>query len=94
MTESLRRETKASDWKVRELSEESCTAALLCTDGVADDLIDVEGFVSAFINSCSGLSMVTAASNTADMLTDWPTPKHSDDKTLACMVKREYCDER
>lgn len=93
MTESLRRETKASDWKVKELSEESCTAALLCTDGVADDLIDAEGFVRAFINSCSGLSTVTAASNAADMLTDWPTPKHCDDKTLACMVKREYSDE-
>lgn len=93
MTESLRRETRASDWKIQGFSEESCVAALLCTDGVADDLVDMEGFARAFTDSCGGLSTVTAASNTADMLIDWPTPKHSDDKTLACMLKREYCDE-
>lgn len=93
MTESLRRETKASDWKIRGFLEEACVATLLCTDGVADDLVDVEGFVCSFVDSCSDLSTVMAASSIADMLTDWPTPKHSDDKTLACMVKREYCDE-
>ena len=73
--------------------EEECKAVLLCTDGIADDLIDIEGFASNLVEDFCNLPVTTAASEAMSMLLDWPTPKHSDDKTLACLFVREYEDE-
>lgn len=92
MTQSLHEGTIASDWRLMGMSEKRCRAVLLCTDGIGDDLVDPEGFVCGFIDTFCKLPVITAASDTADMLIDWPTPKHSDDKTIACLFKREYAD--
>lgn len=94
MTQSLSERTEPDDWKVLGVPESKCKAALLCTDGVADDLVDPEGFVSGFVEAFCSLPVITASEKVADMLIDWPTPKHSDDKTIACLFKREYQDER
>lgn len=93
MTQSLTESTEASDWKVVGVDENKCKAVLLCTDGIADDLIDVEGFASSLVDDYCNLPATTAASEVMSMLLDWPTPKHSDDKTLACLFVREYEDE-
>lgn len=94
MTNSLSERTKASDWKIAGFPEKLCKAVLLCTDGIADDLVDPDGFVKGAVQAFCGLPIITASSETADMLVDWPTPKHSDDKTMACLFKREYQDEQ
>ena len=75
------------------IPESRCKAVLLCTDGVADDLIDLEGFTRDSVDAFCKLPVITASSEVANMLIDWPTPKHSDDKTLACLFAREYEDE-
>lgn len=93
MTQSLTESTVASDWKVMGVVEEECKAVLLCTDGIADDLIDIEGFASNLVEDFCNLPVTTAASEAMSMLLDWPTPKHSDDKTPACLFVREYEDE-
>ena len=93
MTQSLSEKTEPHDWKIAGVPEERCKAVLLCTDGVADDLVDSEGFVSGFVDAFCALPVITASSRAADMLIDWPTPKHSDDKTIACLFKRGYQDE-
>lgn len=94
VTTALSETTKASDWKVMGIPERQCKAVLLCTDGVADDLVDAEGFVCGAVEALCVLPAITASSETSDMLIDWPTPKHSDDKTMACLYKREYQDEQ
>ena len=93
MTQSLMASTEASDWKTVGIDEDECRAVLLFTDGIADDLIDIKGFVSGLVDSFCSLPAATAASEAMSMLLDWPTPKHSDDKTLACLFKRDYVDE-
>lgn len=93
MTQSLTESTEATDWRVVGVPEDKCKAVLLCTDGIADDLVDVEGFVASLVENYCNLPVTTAASEVMSMLLDWPTPKHSDDKTLACLFEREYGDE-
>lgn len=93
MTKSLMASTEASDWKMVGVNEDRCKAVLLFTDGVADDLVDVEGFASGLVDGFCNMPAAIASSEAMSMLIDWPTPKHSDDKTLACLFKREYEDE-
>lgn len=93
MTNSLSERTRPEDWKIMGVPESRCKAVLLCTDGVADDLVDSEGFACGIVDSFCKLPCVVASSDVADMLIDWPTPKHSDDKTIACLFKREYPNE-
>ena len=93
MTQSLSERTLAGDWKLTGIPENRCKAILLCTDGVSDDLVDAEGFACGLVDAFCKLPVITASSQAADMLVDWPTPKHSDDKTIACLFKREYSNE-
>ena len=41
--------------------------------------------------SC-GKRIVSASRHVRAMLESWPTPKHSDDKTLACLCRTEATD--
>jgi hypothetical protein len=75
------------------LPEEECIAVLLCTDGVADDLDNVDGFVSGFIEAHCSIAEISANRRISEnMLEKWPTPKHSDDKTIACLCREDVSD--
>lgn len=91
ITAALSAKTTEKNWRWLLLPENDCSAVLLCTDGVADDLIDPEGFIKEFISAYRNLSVVSSARHSFEMLENWPTPKHSDDKTLACMILEEIC---
>jgi hypothetical protein len=81
--------TQTSDWRTLRLRETECKAVLLCTDGVFDDISDIEGFALGFIDAHSWLSRVAASRRTHEILERWPVPKHRDDKTLVCLTRRE-----
>lgn len=91
-TSALSPNVLSKDWRYFSLPEHSCVAVLLCTDGVADDLDNVEGFVADFIDSHRVLSTISANRRVREMLEKWPTPKHSDDKTIACLFCEEVLD--
>lgn len=93
LTTPLSPNTSSEDWRHLSLPERECEAVLLCTDGVADDLEDAEGFVKAFIEAHRSLPAESAGQNIREMLEHWPTPKHSDDKTIACLCFMEVDDE-
>ncbi len=93
VTKSLSESVTPDDWQIMGVSEKRCKAVLLCTDGIADDLVDPKGFVAGYIDSVFDMPVVSAAGDAANMLIDWPTPKHSDDKTIACLIRRDYADE-
>lgn len=93
ITTALSPETSTKDWQYLSLREEECSAILLCSDGVADDLDDADGFVMGFIAAHRTLATVTANRNVNEMLESWPTPKHSDDKTIACLCRTAVTDE-
>jgi hypothetical protein len=91
-TDALTTSTTGSHWKVRNVPEHECEAAILCTDGVSDDLQDVDGFMLSFASRFRGLSQVTASRQVRHVLERWPVPKHSDDKTIACLCRSEAFD--
>jgi serine/threonine protein phosphatase PrpC len=93
ITAALSSNVSAKDWRHLSLPEEECAAVLLCTDGVADDLDNVDGFVKDFIEAHRTLAAVSANRQIRTMLENWPTPKHSDDKTIACLFREEVADE-
>lgn len=89
ITAALSPNVCAKDWRHALLPEEDCAAILLCTDGVADDLEDVDGFVRGVIEAHRPLAALSANRRIHEMLENWPTPKHSDDKTIACLCREE-----
>jgi len=95
LTSALSMKTTSKEWRFLTLQEDLCRAVLLCTDGVSDDLTDTEEFVRGFIISLTdNLACVSASRNTRKMLENWPTPKHSDDKTIVCLFRKEAEDEQ
>jgi serine/threonine protein phosphatase PrpC len=93
ITAALSPRLEAKEWRWLEMREENCQSILLCSDGVADDLTDVNGFVKEFCATHRNLSSLSASRRAREMLQKWPTPKHSDDKTIACLFREEVDDE-
>ena len=92
ITTALSPNVSPNEWRHISLPEEECIAVFLCTDGVADDLDDVDGFVSGFIEAHCSIAEISANRRTREMLEKWPTPKHSDDKTIACLFREDALD--
>lgn len=93
ITAALSQNVTEKDWRWLSIPEGDCRSIILCTDGVADDLADVIGFVMGFSDAHRDLASVSAARRAREMLENWPTPKHSDDKTIACLFRAEAADE-
>jgi hypothetical protein len=93
ITAALSPNVTEKEWRWLSIPEDDCKSIVLCTDGVADDLKDTDGFVKEFAGAHRDLSSVSAARRTREVLGNWPTPKHSDDKTIACLFREEVADE-
>ena len=93
ITVALSTNVTEKDWQWLAIPEEDCRSILICTDGVADDLSDAEGFIKEFCGAYRGLSSMSASRRVREMLLKWPTPKHSDDKTIACLFQEVTTDE-
>jgi serine/threonine protein phosphatase PrpC len=88
MTTALSTRTQPSDWQIVDVPESRCAAVVLCTDGVADDIEDLCGFMTQMVGTFGHFSPITASRAVRDMLMTWPVPKHSDDLTLACLAMK------
>lgn len=94
ITAALSPNVTEKDWRWLSIPEDDCRSVVLCTDGVADDLTDIAGFVKAFAGAYCDLAAVSAARRAREMMENWPTPKHRDDKTIACLFREEVKDEQ
>lgn len=83
---SLSPKTTRDQWQTTSLSVDEFKSVLLCSDGVVDDLVDIDGFVREFLKAYETES--TPGDDIATMLERWPVPLHSDDKTIICMSRR------
>lgn len=92
VTAALSPESSTKDWRHLTLQETECDAILLCTDGISDDLEDLDGFVKGFVQGHRNLAALSANRHIRAMLEHWPTPKHSDDKTIVCLCREESPD--
>lgn|GEM_PF-415309 len=77
---------KLSDWKVRSFPRTKLPqAAILTTDGVADDILDQKlSSFSEWVRSTAVLKHPGRALRRA--LERWPVKSHTDDKTIAAIV--------
>jgi len=92
-TQALSRVTEDKQWKTIEVSAREVEAVILFTDGVADDLDDVPGFALEISSQSSALPDLVASRLVRTMLNSWPVPKHTDDKSLACLTRRRHFDD-
>lgn len=92
ITAALSSKASSQDWRHLTLKETECDAILLFTDGISDDLEDLDGFVKGFVQGYRNLATLSANRHIRAMLTNWPTPKHSDDKTIVCLCREESPD--
>lgn len=90
ITTAISENTKFTDWKTLEISDNEFRSVLICTDGISDDLSEnIKKFTLDFSNNYC-VKDKTKNDNVKDILESlltWKVPKHSDDKTIACLYK-------
>ena len=83
---SLSPKTTREQWQTISLPVDTFKGVLLCSDGIADDLVDIDGFVTGFLEEYGTEDAPNDAITV--MLEQWPVPLHSDDKTIICLSRR------
>ena len=78
-----------SEWTLRRDTASKYLGFLLCTDGVADDLIpdSVADFVATTLAHYAESSEDDVTEQVGGWLNSWPVPGHTDDKTVACLFQ-------
>ena len=86
----LGREFRPEHWELATLDSNSYNAVLICSDGIADDLVVEQrgSFAHEFYQAYSTQSHSERSLDLLRWLNNWPVPGHTDDKTVACLVKR------
>ena len=76
-------------WKYTILDANEYNSVLLCTDGISDDLISGSecDFAKGLYKSYGNCKPRKRYYEILHWLKNWPTPKHTDDKTIACLNK-------
>jgi len=90
-TESLGQKFRPNQWQCRTLPAEGLNSFALCTDGISDDLIIERqiDFAHELFRTYSKCGYQKRTWEVYRWLKDWPVPGHSDDKTIACLFRKE-----
>ncbi len=89
ITKTISKTMTLADWEILSVSDKKCKSILLCTDGISDDIVDIDNFVIDFSNNFANnnISKKNKIKEISNLLINWPVPKHSDDKTIAYVYK-------
>ena len=79
---------KYSDWVCSHCEIKAGQGLVLVTDGVSDDVAEPELFAPAVINSMKAKSARYGKHWMKRELENWPTPHHTDDKTIAVIHRK------
>jgi len=81
---------RLSDWSISQLEPVAPWAVVLATDGVADDLdpARLEQFMDWLVNEIAPLPPHQRRIRLREALRKWPTPGHSDDKSIAVLISQ------
>ena len=76
-------------WKHAILDANKYDSIILCTDGISDDLIpgSEDAFAKGLYEEYGNCKPRKRYYEILRWLKNWPTPKHTDDKTIACLNK-------
>jgi len=79
---------KYSDWHSRIIALESKSHAIaLLTDGISDDVNDEGGFLTHTAKKLKPMGIRYGKKWITKQLESWPTPAHTDDKTIALIQR-------
>lgn len=79
---------RLTDWRsARGQLENHGDGLALMTDGISDDLGSLDGFVRSLVDDLRGVGARSAKAALTRELRDWPTPCHTDDKTIAVIYR-------
>jgi len=78
---------KLSDWCIgtSTLTEHE-KGLILMTDGISEDIDDHIGFCESIIDYATSKSRRSVKNKLTKLLENWPTPYHTDDKTIAVVI--------
>jgi serine/threonine protein phosphatase PrpC len=82
---------QSASWTSRSFPRVGGEIVVLATDGVADDLLpeSLDAFVQWLMDDFAGLAPSHRWRALQRELKSWPTPHHTDDKTLVVLAQRE-----
>lgn len=82
---------QAASWTYRSFPRADGEVVVLASDGVADDLLAerIDDFVTWLMDEFATLPPNKRWRALHRELTEWPTPRHTDDKTLVVLAQRE-----
>lgn len=81
---------KFSDWRIgRGRLNRTNGGLILMTDGISEDIEDHLGFCDALVKRAQSGSPRAVKKNLKGLLHNWPTPHHTDDKTIAVVLINE-----
>ena len=91
LTFSLGRQFRPEQWKTLTIESDQCQAIILCTDGISDDLLPERQneFAKELYISYQNYQPRQRIKELHRWLKNWPVPGHLDDKTVACLYKKE-----
>lgn len=80
---------KWSDWNCKKIKlKKSGQGLILMTDGISDDIDDLDDFSLALFDELKGKSKRNGKRWITRELEAWPTPHHTDDKTIAVIYRK------
>jgi len=84
LTNSMHNNKRIDEWSMAKILVKGGNSLMICTDGIADDLFCEKYFdFMKFIKSkISGIKKSKRESIIRNMLVNWPTKNHTDDKTI------------
>lgn len=92
MTDCLYERFRQGQWQVKKVSVDDWDAIVLCTDGISNDLIPdkISDFTrELYLNYNTDVCVRKRCNSIRKWLIDWPVKGHCDDKTIACLFKKE-----
>jgi len=95
ITVGLASASPTTDWRLLTVPENEYRAFVLCTDGIADDLLPDRraAFAQEVHVHYRRFPRRRLAWDLRRWLEAWPVPGHTDDKTIACLYRNEDSDD-
>lgn len=88
MTNAINENFNMQDWQTFEYYSEKILMVMLCTDGIADDIMmdKRESWVRDFYENYKNQTSKKIANDIRKWLKNWSVKNHHDDKTIACLM--------
>lgn len=89
LTECLGEEFRNDDWTLKIVPAGQIVALILCTDGIANDLLPERhiDFARELWDYYRNIPIRRIKTEIHSMLTNWTVPYHTDDKTIVCLYR-------